>query len=68
MKGPRARRGTRQQRTAPQSTGPMQSFLKPVEILSDDQVESIHGASLRVLNETGIEIMSPIAATITFWL
>ncbi len=61
MKGPRARRGTRQQRAAPQSTGPMQSFLKPVEILSDDQVESIHRASLRVLNETGIEIMSPKA-------
>ena len=41
--------------------GPIQSQLRPVEILAEDQVESIHRASLRVLSETGIEIMSPQA-------
>ena len=58
MRKSRSGRGARQRRTATQLTGPVQTSLKPVEILSDDQVESIHRASLRVLCETGIEIMS----------
>lgn len=43
------------------NAGPMRSSLSPVSILSTDQVEAIHHASLRVLQETGIEIMSPAA-------
>jgi trimethylamine:corrinoid methyltransferase-like protein len=34
---------------------------KPLEILSDDQVEAIHQASLRILEEMGLEFMSPEA-------
>ena len=33
----------------------------PLEILSADQVEAIHGASMRILEELGIELMSPRA-------
>ena len=33
----------------------------PMKVLSDDQVEAIHNASLRVLEELGIELMSPQA-------
>lgn len=31
---------------------------KPMELLSDDQIEAIHNASMRVLEELGIELMS----------
>ena len=41
--------------------GPVRATLSPVEILSADQVEAIHNASLRVLEETGLEILSPKA-------
>ncbi len=30
---------------------------RPVEILSEDQIESIHGASLRILTEIGMEVL-----------
>jgi len=50
------------------STGPKQlpfqvptSQIAPVALLSEDEVEAIHRASLRVLAETGIEILSPQA-------
>lgn len=33
----------------------------PMAVLSDDQVEAIHLASLRILEEMGIEVMSPRA-------
>jgi trimethylamine--corrinoid protein Co-methyltransferase len=33
----------------------------PMEVLSADQVEAIHRTSLRILEELGIEVMSPIA-------
>ncbi|MCP9481143.1 trimethylamine methyltransferase family protein [Shimia sp. CNT1-13L.2] len=63
-----ARRGQRRQAKSiqPQAAhfGPVQSHIAPVEILSADQVEAIHHASLRVLQETGIEIMSPAARTL----
>jgi len=42
-------------------TGPIQSTLDPARILSEDQVEAIDMASLRVLEQTGIEILSPRA-------
>lgn len=61
MRKSRTRRTARLQGIATQNKGPVQSTLKPVEILSADHVESIHHASLRVLRETGIEIMSPVA-------
>lgn len=57
---PRTR--SRRSRPAPvQARGPVQSMLAPVELLSADQVEAIHAASLTVLQETGIEILSPSA-------
>ena len=31
--------------------------FRPLEILSDDQIESIHQASLRILSEIGIEVL-----------
>jgi trimethylamine--corrinoid protein Co-methyltransferase len=34
---------------------------RPIEVLSADQLEAIHDASLRVLEELGIEFMSPEA-------
>src|SRR3954453_6551703 len=31
--------------------------FRPVELLSPDQVEAIHGASLRILSEIGMEVL-----------
>ena len=59
MRNRRSRRNNNRLDRPQHHFGPVQSHLKPVEILSDDQVEAIHKASLRVLEETGIEIMSP---------
>ena len=61
MRNRRSRRNNNRLDRPQHHFGPVQSHLKPVEILSDDQVEAIHKASLRVLEETGIEIMSPKA-------
>ena len=36
----------------------------PMRILSDDQVEAIHQTSLRILEELGIELMSPEARAV----
>jgi len=36
----------------------------PLKVISDDQVEAIHAASLRVLAELGIELMSPEARSL----
>jgi trimethylamine--corrinoid protein Co-methyltransferase len=47
-----------------QAAGPVRSCLQPLELLSADQIEAIHHASLRVLQETGIEIMSARARTL----
>ena len=33
----------------------------PLEILTDDQIEAIHATSMRILEELGIELMSPRA-------
>ena len=46
-----------QQQTRVKST----RVFPPVKIISDDQVESIHHASLRVLSEIGMEFMWPEA-------
>ena len=62
------RRGRRQvsanRHRSPQSTGPIRSSIAPVELLTADQVEAIHHASLRVLQETGIEILSSRARNV----
>ncbi len=36
----------------------------PIEVLSEDQVEAIHDASLRVLEELGVEVLSEQALTL----
>lgn len=60
-----ARRGQRRStRAATDRAGPIRSKIAPVKILTDDQVEAIHQASLRVLEETGVEILSPAARTL----
>jgi trimethylamine--corrinoid protein Co-methyltransferase len=37
---------------------------RPIEILSADQVEAIHHASLRILREIGVEVLGPAAVDI----
>ena len=37
---------------------------RPLDVLSEDQVEAIHRTSLRILGELGIELMSPRAREI----
>ena len=53
-----------QSRNSLHISGPVQSSLKPLELLSEDQIEAIHHASLMVLQETGIEILSAAARDI----
>lgn len=60
----RPRRNNGMMRAPSGHAGPIRSSLTPVSILSSDQVEAIHHASLRVLQETGIEIMSASARAI----
>ena len=60
----RPRRKNGMMRAPSGHAGPIRSSLTPVSILSSDQVEAIHHASLRVLQETGIEIMSASARAI----
>jgi len=48
---------------------PWQSLTNPyapMEVLSADQLEAIHLTSLRILEEFGIELMSPGAVWVTF--
>jgi trimethylamine--corrinoid protein Co-methyltransferase len=40
---------------------PLRNHLKPIEPMSDDQLMAIHEASLRLLEEIGIEFMGPAA-------
>ncbi len=54
--------GRRRGRRAPQGLPrlPWRSIVnpyRPIEILSVDQVEAIHGASLRILREIGVEVL-----------
>jgi trimethylamine--corrinoid protein Co-methyltransferase len=56
------RRSRKPRRAAPRGIeqlpwGQIVNHLRPVEILSEDQVESIHQTSLRILEEIGIEFM-----------
>ncbi|MGC1208469.1 MAG: trimethylamine methyltransferase family protein [Ornithinimicrobium sp.] len=63
----RAERGRRRQRPTgprapeqPRFAQPRRS-IGPVKAVSDDQLESIYAASLRVLGETGIDFLHPVA-------
>lgn len=40
---------------------PLRRHFDPVRAVSDDQLESIHEASLRVLAETGMDFLHPVA-------
>src|SRR5215469_11754092 len=40
---------------------PLRNSFKPIEVLSQDQVTAIHEASLKLLEETGIEFMGAAA-------
>jgi len=51
----------RRSRTPPLEQGPWQAIQNtfvPVELLSADQIESIHEASLSILETLGIEVMN----------
>ena len=61
-------RVTSRRRARRQPAGPVQppwrrlrNPYKPIEVLSADQIEAIHEASLRVLEELGIDIWSDVA-------
>lgn len=65
----RRREGGRGRRSshAPLAQLPWQSVTNPyapMQLLSDDQIEAIHLSSLRILEELGIEVMSPRALAI----
>jgi trimethylamine--corrinoid protein Co-methyltransferase len=40
---------------------PLRNAFKPIEVLNQDQLMAIHEASLKLLEETGIEFMGPAA-------
>ena len=62
----RGRRGRRQESSNPTPTiaqRPFEQLKRPyqaVPIISDDQVEHIHQASLKLLSETGLDILQVI--------
>lgn len=56
----RNRRERRQNRVSPLADKPfrlVRNPLPPVEVLSEEQIERIHGASLQILEEIGIEFL-----------
>ena len=63
------RRGRSHQKRAVESYhqapyGQVQNPYQPISIFSDDEIESIHQASLKVLRDTGMDIQSPRAVEI----
>ena len=64
---PRRRRGGRRERpTGPAAPGqrPWQCYrrtIEPTKVVSDDELESIHLASLEVLRDTGMDFLHPRA-------
>jgi trimethylamine--corrinoid protein Co-methyltransferase len=64
-----SRRSREERRSARRSaaiaaTGPIRNHLPPLEILSSDQVEAIHEASLTLLEESGLEFMGAAARAV----
>jgi len=60
----RRRRNTTQNSTTPGFQSPRQQLVNPyppMELLSKDQIESIHQASLTILSEIGIDFLLPEA-------
>ena len=64
----RRRNKTRASRRAERSQGfaqlpfaPLRNPYSPMEILSADQVETIHQASLKILRDIGLRVESPTA-------
>lgn len=56
----RNRRERRQSRTPPLADKPfrlLRNPLPPVQVLSEEQIERIHGASMQILEEIGIEFL-----------
>lgn len=47
--------------TAPRALAPLRNSFKPVEVLSEEQLMAVHDASLRLLEQIGIEFMGPAA-------
>ena len=66
----RGRRGRRQESSNPTPTiaqRPFEQLKRPyqaVPIISDDQIEQIHQASLKLLSETGLDVLHDDARTL----
>ena len=58
---PRCSRESHRLGAALLGSAPIRNSFKPIEVLSEDQLAAIHEASLRLLQEIGIEFMSPAA-------
>ncbi len=66
---PKRQGGRRGKHSGPQGAGAIDQLpfkqpkrhFKPMDLLSEEQIESIHATSLRVLEEIGIEILLPEA-------
>src|SRR3546814_18893568 len=66
MRDPAQRRPGRDRQAGPGQLAwrAVENPLPPVEVLSADQVEAIHEASLRVLEEVGMDFLHPEALAI----
>ena len=60
-KGRAARKSSRSQGFAQLPFAPLRNPYRPMEILSADQVEAIHQASLKILRDIGLRVESPTA-------
>ena len=60
----RAKRSARASKTTDFAWRHWRNPYRPVELLSDDEIESIHSASLKVLSRTGIRVLSQEARSI----
>jgi trimethylamine--corrinoid protein Co-methyltransferase len=61
IRRPRRLRETRHLGMAMLGAPPLRNHLKPLEILSQDQLMAVHEASLNLLENIGIEFMGPAA-------
>ncbi len=59
-RGRSSRKTARQEATTPR-LGTLRYGVKPVEVVSEDQLETIHQASVRILSEVGIDFRDEVA-------
>lgn len=59
----RQRRDARTTRLRQASWQEVRNPYRPIEVLTDDQLEAIHAASLRILSDTGMDFLHPEAVS-----